>query len=274
MPGCACNIRLSAALVLSLLAGSPPLLAQDGAAPNRKPTLDAVIPISQTLCNGMKERKVMNPGAPVGCDRLRLVQFGHVDFQGGLRNDGELVVLDAVAEHVLRIFVALRDRKFPIQSARLMNHFNGDDDASMAVNNTSAFNFRQVAGGGGISLHSYGVAIDLNPLQNPYVMRGARGLTFAPAAGKEYLNRRNLRPGMAEPVVEIFARHGLVEWGGHWRSPDYQHFQLSRAVTAQLVRLSPRDGASLFERYVERIRACLDVARRRGDPNARSCLAA
>ena len=136
------------------------------------------------------------------------------DSTGATHDDGELVVLDAVADHVLAIFVALRNRGFPIASAKLMNHYRGSDDASMAANNTSAFNVRRVEGTNSISLHSYGVAIDLNPIQNPYVERGARGLEVDPPAGKSYLRRQDQRPGMAETVIDVFAHHGFAQWGG------------------------------------------------------------
>src|SRR5262249_15945903 len=156
--------------------------------------------------------------------------------------------------------VTLRDRKFPLSSAKLMNQFDGDDDASMAVNNTSAFNFRAVAGGGRISQHSFGVAIDLNPLINPYIRRSGKGTVVEPPAGRAYLNRRNVRPGMvetmigpgkAETVVDLFAHHSFAGWGGYWRNPvDYQHFQLGRSFTAQLVRMPYNDAKAAFERHV------------------------
>jgi hypothetical protein len=183
---------------------------------------DAVLPISDALCRDMRSTKVFNPGSPVGCDRLRLVRFSYVGFDSATHDAGELVVLDAVADHVLAIFVGLRSRAFPIASARLMNDFRGNDDASMAVNNTSAFNVRRVQGSSAMSLHAYGVAIDLNPVQNPYVERGARGVEASPPAGAAYIGRQNHRPGMAETVVDLFARHGFAQWGGYWpRSIDY-----------------------------------------------------
>jgi hypothetical protein len=159
----------------------------------------------------MRSTKVLNPGSPVGCDRLQLVRFSYLGFDGATHEGGELVVLDAVADHVLAIFVALRSRAFPIASAKLMNHYRGSDDASMAANNTSAFNVRRVEGTNSISLHSYGVAIDLNPIQNPYIERGARGIQIDPPAGKSYVRRQDQRPGMAEAVIELFAHHGFAQ---------------------------------------------------------------
>ncbi len=202
------------------------------------------MPVSDALCRDMRSTKVLNPGAPVDCERLRLVRFSYVGFDGATHDDGELVVLDAVAEHVLAIFVALRSRAFPIASAHLMNRYHGSDDASMARNNTSAFNVRRVEGTNSMSLHAYGVAIDLNPIQNPYVERGARGNEVSPPAGKVYVSRHDRRPGMAEAAIELFAHHGFAQWGGYWpRGIDYQHFQVGRRLAGQLVDIALSEGA-------------------------------
>jgi hypothetical protein len=223
---------------------------------------DAVLPISSTLCAEMKTHRVINPGAPLGCDRLRLVTFGYVGFDGQLRSDGRVVVMDVVADHVLQIFVQLRGLRFPLASAKLMDHYDGDDDASMAANNTSALNVRPVAGSRTISLHAYGVAIDLNPIQNPYVTRSGRTPSAEPAAGRDYLARKPARPGMAETVVQVFAEQGFAEWGGAWNNPiDYQHFQVPRRLAVQLTRLSAGEAHALFLRYVTKVRACLQAAR-------------
>ncbi|HZO47778.1 MAG TPA: M15 family metallopeptidase [Xanthobacteraceae bacterium] len=220
----------------------------------------------------MRSTKVLNPGAPVGCERLRLVRFSYVGFDGATHDDGELVVLDAVADHVLAIFVALRSRAFPIASARLMNQYSGNDSASMARNNTSAFNVRRVEGTNTISLHSYGVAIDLNPIQNPYVERGPRGIEVDPPAGASYVNRQNRRPGMAEAVVEVFAHHGFAQWGGYWRRGiDYQHFQVGRRLAGQLATLPYPKARAAFEQHVERVRACIQTARQKGQRSLGAC---
>jgi hypothetical protein len=101
--------------------------------------------------------------------------------------------------------------------------FEGDDEASMSANNTSAFNCRPVTGGARWSDHSYGVAIDINPVVNPYVRRD----TVAPPEGAPYVDRDADVPGMiheGDVVVDTFADHGWI-WGGTWSFPkDYQHF--------------------------------------------------
>jgi hypothetical protein len=270
--GCARNPLSVWVCGLALLLGGAPLLAQDGERPKEA---DAVIPISATLCKDMKQRHVLNPGAPVACDRLRLVKFDYVGFDGQLHGDGEVVVMDAVADHVLQIFATLRQQRFPIARARLMNEYGGNDDASMDQNNTSALNVRPVAGSSAISLHAYGVAIDLNPIQNPYLERSRGTVIVSPKAGAGYVNRKTARPGMAETVIDVFADHGLSVWGGYWNSGiDYQHFQVSRTLAGQLARMSPANARALFERHVERYRACRQASAKRAEAAARRTCAA
>jgi hypothetical protein len=232
-----------------LLLFTPPSLAEPA---------DAITPVTPSQCVHMRQRHVMNPGAPVACERLRLVTFTHIGFDGAPRT-GALVVMDAVAEDVLQIFIALRERRFPINSARLMDEFDGDDDASTAANNTSSLNVRTVGVTGQISLHAFGAAIDLNPLQNPYIVRYPDGHTrIDPPHAGAYVSRREIRPGMAESVIDLFAAHGFVEWGGRWRGTiDYQHFQVGRGLAYRLAGLSPADARALFARHVERARAAL-----------------
>jgi hypothetical protein len=262
-----CGFRLRALLALSLSLAVTPLLAQGESAPR-----DSVSAISDALCRDMRSTNVLNPGAPAGCERLRLVRFSYVGFDGATRDDGELVVLDAVADHVLRIFATLRERKFPIASAHLMNRYRGDDDASLAHNNTSAFNVRRVIGSAAMSLHAYGVAIDINPIQNPYVERGPRRTEIAPPAGAAYLGRQDRRPGMAETVIDVFAYHGFAQWGGYWpRGIDYQHFQIGRRLAGQLVTLPYPKARAAFEQHVGRVRACIEAARQKGLRSARAC---
>lgn len=216
--------------------------------------------ISPDLCEQMKAHHVLNAGVPVGCDRLKLVQFNYIDFQGNSRTDGKIVVLDAIAKHVSEIFKALESRRFPIARARLMNEYDGNDDASMDQNNTSAFNHRKITGGRSISLHAYGAAIDLNPEQNPYIQKAGGTLTISPRSGEKYLDRKNLRPGMSEEVIEIFAEHGLSGWGGFWKNPtDYQHFQISKRLAERLIHASPALAAETYEQHIQRYLACLQA---------------
>ncbi|TVR38375.1 MAG: hypothetical protein EA388_00280 [Nitriliruptor sp.] len=172
----------------------------------------------------LARRFTWQPDCPVGLDRLRLVEVVHTDLDGRERW-GQLVVHRDVADDVGAAFVTLRERGFPIARMEPIEHFRGDDDASMAANNTSAFNCRRVTGGTRFSEHAYGWAVDLNPVQNPYV----RGGTVLPPAGRDFVDRNRIQPGMlTRPgAVEVFDALGWG-WGGDWRSlKDYQHVSLT-----------------------------------------------
>jgi hypothetical protein len=217
---------------------------------------DSIDPISPALCREMAQHHVLNPDAPVGCERLALVRFAYLGFDGDEHGDGQVVVLDAVADQVRAIFSELRRRRFPIQRAQSMNAYDGDDDASMDANNTSAFNDRKVLGTASVSMHAYGVAIDINPVQNPYLERIRGVLTIAPKSGAGYVARKPLRPGMAESIVSVFARHGFSTWGGRWHSAaDYQHFQIDRGLAMKLIRLPSAQARATFNAYVQHPRA-------------------
>ncbi|HVM28450.1 MAG TPA: M15 family metallopeptidase [Mycobacteriales bacterium] len=162
-------------------------------------------------------------GCPVGPAQLRMLTLSHWGFDGVVRTGRMVVHVDQVPA-VLGVFGRLFDVGFPIERMVTVDVYGGDDDASMAANNTSAFNCRTVAGTSSWSLHAYGRALDLNPVQNPYV----RGSTVQPPAGRAYLDRSSPRPGMVragDAVVTAFAAAGW-SWGGAWSSSkDYQHFE-------------------------------------------------
>ncbi|HUH06506.1 MAG TPA: cell wall-binding repeat-containing protein [Egibacteraceae bacterium] len=164
-------------------------------------------------------------GCPIGLDELTLIELLHWDFEGQVR-EGRLVVANRVAEDILGVFASLFDAGFPLHRVRLVDDYDGDDDRSMAANNTHAFNCRYVAGTSRWSEHAFGTAIDINPVQNPYVAAGSA----QPPAGAEYLNRADVRPGMiVRPgsVLDAFSEIGWG-WGGDWSSTkDYQHFSES-----------------------------------------------
>jgi hypothetical protein len=216
-----------------------------------------ISPISSAFCEDMKNHKTLTNHGPIGCDRLASVKFGYFGFDGRVHDDGEMIVLDAVAARVGRIFDRLLQLRFPLAKARPVNRYDGDDDASMADNNTSSFNDRPVAGGTSLSMHAYGLAIDLNPVQNPFLEGVGATRRVSPDGGKTYLNRAELRPGMAERVIDVFADNGFLIWGGDWHNPiDYQHFQLDRDLAEQLARLSSAAAREVFEKRTEQYRQC------------------
>ena len=166
------------------------------------------------------------PGCPVGLDDLRLAVLTHRGFDGRLHR-GELVVHRSVARDLGQVFAALQEEDVPLRRVERIERFGGSDDRSMAANNTSAFNCRRITSGSRWSEHAYGTAVDLNPVRNPYV----RGSTVLPPAGRDYLNRANVRPGMfveGDVTVRAFDAAGW-QWGGRWSSlKDYQHFEYPR----------------------------------------------
>jgi hypothetical protein len=163
-------------------------------------------------------------GCPVPISDLRLLELTYWGFDG-YRHRGELVVHHDVAAGVVDAFHTLYTAHFPINKMRRVDYYGASDDASMADDNTSAFNCRPITGSTtGFSVHSYGKAIDINTVENPYV----KGRTVLPAAGAAYLDRTDVRPGMiahGDLVWSAFSAHGF-QWGGDWTSPkDYQHFE-------------------------------------------------
>lgn len=162
-------------------------------------------------------------GCPVPLADLRYVTVSYVDFDGVV-GTGELVVHADVADAVTRVFARLFAARYPIRSLRLVDDFGASDDASMAADNTSAFNCRPVTGGTRWSEHAFGRALDLNPVENPYVTSDH----VAPDAGAPFAVR-TAAPGVILPgdvVVQAFAAEGW-QWGGAWVPPqplDYQHF--------------------------------------------------
>jgi hypothetical protein len=162
------------------------------------------------------------PGCPVGVESLRAIEVTHWEYDGAARQ-GTLIVAAEVAEEMVEIMSVLFEAGFPVERMEPVDVFEGDDAASMAANNTSAFNCRSVTGGSSWSDHSYGVAIDINPLVNPYVRRDV----VLPPGGAPYVDRTTDALGMireSDVVVDTFSAHGWI-WGGSWSFPkDYQHF--------------------------------------------------
>jgi hypothetical protein len=162
-------------------------------------------------------------GCPVGPDDLRVLSLSYWGFDDRA-HAGTMVVRASVAQAVVDVFHRLYDHRFPIRRMEPVDVFGGSDDASIAADNTAGFNCRNAVASGPPqwSAHAYGEAIDVNPVENPY-LEGGRIL---PPEGAAYQDRSVLRPGMAVRGGELnaaFAAAGWY-WGGAWSSPDYQHF--------------------------------------------------
>ena len=168
---------------------------------------------------------VWRPGCPVGPASLRVVRVSSWDFRGRVRT-GRLVVHRDVANQVVTVMRQLYTSRFPIRWMVPIERFGGSDFRSIEADNTSAFNCRYVDGTRRWSEHAYGRAIDINPIENPYVSGGG---TSHPAS-VPFLRRTPRRLGMVvdgDAVTRAFSRAGWG-WGGRWSgAKDYQHFSAS-----------------------------------------------
>ena len=161
-------------------------------------------------------------------DELRYVHILHYDFDGNPA-EGELICNEYIAQDLAEIFYELYRNEYRLESVLLIDEYDGDDVASMEDNNTSCFNYREIAGSTSLSKHAYGLAIDINPLYNPYVTYNKDGsVNVSPASGEDYADRTLSFPYKIDEedlCYKLFIRHGFT-WGGNWNSSkDYQHFQ-------------------------------------------------
>ena len=182
----------------------------------------AVLAIPEELRGEMRGRSWRPDARCPGFDELALLRMGHWGFDGQVHR-GELVVAAFVAQNVLAAFARIFDAGFPIHTMARIDRYGADDATSMKANNSSAFCFRR-AWTGPLSEHALGLAVDINPVQNPMVLNGR----VYPDAGREFLDRGRVRPGMIVrpgPVVAAFEAIGWT-WGGDFTAlHDYHHFQ-------------------------------------------------
>lgn len=163
-------------------------------------------------------------------DELRYVHILHYDFDG-IPTEGELICNELIARDLVEIFYELYRNEYRLEKVRLIDEYDGDDIASMEDNNTSCFNYRVVAGSSALSRHALGLAVDMNPLYNPYVSYEQDGtLNISPASASAYADRSVSFPYKIDEndlCYKLFIQHGFT-WGGHWNNvKDYQHFQKS-----------------------------------------------
>jgi hypothetical protein len=203
---------------LVIAAGSPAGAgnsAPSGAAPFR----GTVAPVGAALRARMTS---WHRGCPVAVSRLRLVTLTYWGFDHAAHR-GKLIVNESQAANVLSVMRTLYAARFPIRRMRLVEAYGSNDDRSMGADNSSAFNCRGVPGSSAWSAHAYGLAVDLNPRENPEIRAGV----FSPPAGAAFTDRSRKAQGMihaSDVVVRAFASIGW-KWGGYWHSlKDYQHF--------------------------------------------------
>ncbi len=159
---------------------------------------------------------------------LRYLHVLHKTLDGQTL-EGELVVNVHIADTVLKIFRELYEADYPIEKIRLVDEYGADDDLSMADNNTSCFNYRVVEGTNHISKHGRGLAIDLNPLYNPYVHKLNGVEVVSPENGEPYADRSldfDYKIDENDLAYKLFTENGF-NWGGAWKNEkDYQHFEI------------------------------------------------
>lgn len=171
-----------------------------------------------------------NDGAEpeITLDQLRYVHIIHYDFNGNAA-EGELICNELIARDLAEIFYELYRNEYRLERVLLIDEYNGDDIASMEADNTSCFNYRVVAGSDALSRHALGLAVDINPLYNPYVSYEEDGTqNISPASASAYADRSVHFPYKIDEndlCYKLFIQHGFT-WGGHWNNvKDYQHFQ-------------------------------------------------
>lgn len=149
---------------------------------------------------------------------------------------GELIVNVMIAPAVQAIFQELFEQQYPIEQITLVDAFDGDDNRSMAANNSSAFNYRFIDSTTILSNHSHGLAIDINPLYNPYIKEVHGKERILPIEGAPYVDRTIDHPyyiKKGDICYNTFIRHGF-SWGGEWEhSKDYQHFEYTPKESLQ-----------------------------------------
>jgi hypothetical protein len=169
------------------------------------------------------ERSSWHRGCPVAQTDLAWVRLTFWGFDAQ-RHTGELLVHRTVADDIVSVFRILYCTRFPQEQVVIVRSYDPDAPPTGDGNGTGSFVCRPSIGASYFSQHAYGLAIDVNTFQNPYVKGGD---VVLPELASSYLRRDEIRPGMivaAGPVIEAFARIGW-EWGGHWNeSLDFQHF--------------------------------------------------
>ena len=175
--------------------------------------------------------KITNVSYPKDCeiplDNLRYCVMLYVDFEGETKT-GEMICNKDIADDIMEIFYELYDNNYQIESIKLIDDFDADDETSMEANNTSCFNYRPIGNGTKLSKHAQGLAVDINPLYNPQIKYKNGSMSIAPSTSEKYADRTVVFPYKIDEndlAYKLFTSHGF-SWGGNWNSSkDYQHFE-------------------------------------------------
>ncbi|MBQ4404480.1 MAG: M15 family metallopeptidase [Selenomonadaceae bacterium] len=179
--------------------------------------------------NGKSYKK----NCPLPLSELRYLHVLHRNLSGETL-EGELICNVRIAEPLTETFMKLYAENYPIEKIRLIDEYDADDELSMRDNNSSCFNFRYVSFTNRISLHGYGMAVDINPLYNPYIKEVDGKKIIAPDNGADYEDRtKNFPYKITEDDLccRLFAAHGFL-WGGRDlpEEKDYQHFFIEEGI--------------------------------------------
>ena len=184
----------------------------------QKQELDSVINDFLKKSENFKESKAF-------LDYLEKMESGFPNFENEERTGG-IIIHKKLAGDIEAIFGELYEAKFPIDKIRLIDEYGNSDELSMEDNNTYAFSVRPKTGKKSFSKHAYGFAVDINPVQNPYIKNNV----IEPKNSIDYLDRKSIRKGMivkGDVCYNAFKKRGWT-WGGEWKSlKDYQHFEKS-----------------------------------------------
>lgn len=188
-----------------------------------------ISPITNEIKNRMIEGNSYKVNCPISLKDLRYLNLDYIDFKAQVKT-GELIVHKSVAIEIVDIFKTLYNIEYPIERMELVSNYNGNDWDSIEANNTSAYNCRFVGGTKKWSRHTYGKAIDINPIQNPYISKKGK------ISHKESLkHRKREHKDLSNPkdkamilkndeITKKFKSYGWI-WGGDWITiKDYQHF--------------------------------------------------
>lgn len=160
-------------------------------------------------------------------ESLRYVSVYYKDFKNETKV-GEIICNQAIADDLVEIFYELYQAEYPIGQIRLIDEFAADDDLSCLENNTSCFNYRVISGTTKLSKHAKGLAIDINPVYNPYVTYPNGEIHVSPEGSDMYADRNavfSYKIDENDLCYQLFTAHGFT-WGGNWKTlKDYQHFQ-------------------------------------------------
>jgi peptidoglycan LD-endopeptidase CwlK len=153
-------------------------------------------------------------------DNLSMVDVFYFSFDN-CKHQGQIIVNSQLEDDVAEIFSLIEKMRFPIGSVIPIVTYGWKDEESMAANNTSSFNFRVIAGTTKLSLHSFGRAVDINPLQNPVIYPNG----FIAPSGTIYDPQKKGAFNATHPIVKEFLSRGW-HWGGNFDQPkDYHHFE-------------------------------------------------